>query len=190
MKLFFFDTETTWTSPSIDRIIQFWGIFWEFNTNTFEFNEEKRINQFIYIDMKIPEEATAVHWITNEDLEGYWYIDEYLQGFIDLVNWADYVVGHNVYFDADMITAECRLNNVEFNPEKVKRIDTMRASTELVNGKGGKWPKLIELYKFLFWKQFENVHDAIADIEATKDCFLELCRKYKFYEGWEFKKTI
>jgi hypothetical protein len=49
-----------------------------------------------------------------------------------------------------MITAECRLNNVEFSPEKVKRVDTMRASTELVNGIGGKWPKLIELYKFLF----------------------------------------
>jgi hypothetical protein len=49
-----------------------------------------------------------------------------------------------------MITAECRLNNVEFNPEKVKRVDTMKASTELVNGKGGKWPRLNELYKFLF----------------------------------------
>jgi hypothetical protein len=66
----------------------------------------------------------------------------------------------------------------------------MRASTELVNGIGGKWPKLIELYKFLFWKEFENTHDAMADIEATKDCFLKLCKKYNFYEGWEFKKII
>lgn len=190
MKLFFFDTETTWVSPVRDRIIQFWGIFWDFNTDTFEFIEEKRINQYICVDKKIPEEATAVHWTRNEDLENYWYIDEYLQWFIDLVNWADYVIGHNVYFDADMLTSECRLNHIEFNPEKVKWIDTMRASTELVNGRGGKWPKLIELYKFLFWKEFDGAHDAMADIEATKDCFLELCKKYNFYEDGEFKKMI
>lgn len=105
----------------------------DFDINTFKFIEEKRINQYICVDKQIPEEATAVHWITNEDLENYWYIDEYLQEFIDLINSADYVIGHNVYFDIDMIKAECRLNGIAFNPEKVKRIDTMRASTELVN---------------------------------------------------------
>ena len=190
MKLFFFDTETTWTNPIRNRIIQFWGIFWEFNTETFEFLEEKRVNQLICVDEKIPEEAVAVHWLRNEDLENYWYIDEYLQGFVDLINDADYVIGHNVYFDAEMISAECRLNGIIFNPEMIKRIDTMRPSTELVNGRGGKWPKLIELYRFLFWKEFENAHDAMADIDATKDCFVELCKKYKFYENGEFKKMI
>ena len=190
MKLFFFDTETTWTSPIRDRIIQFWGIFWDFNTETYEFIEEKEVNQLICVDKVIPEEAVAVHWIRNADLENYWYIDEYLQGFVDLINGADYVIGHNVFFDADMIRAECRLNGIVFNPEKIKWVDTMRPTSELVNGRGGKWPKLEELYKFLFWKEFENAHDAMADIEATKECFIELCRKYKFYENWAFKKMI
>ena len=108
MKLFFFDTETTWTNPIRDRIIQFWGIFWEFNTGTCEFLEEKRVNQLFVLMKKIPEETVTVHWIRNKDLENYWYIDKYLQWFIDLINDADYVIRYNVYFDAEMIAAECR----------------------------------------------------------------------------------
>ena len=37
--------------------------------------------------------------------------------------------------------------------------------------------KLWEMYKQLFWKEFDNAHDAMADIRATKDCFLELYHK-------------
>ena len=40
-----------------------------------------------------------------------------------------------------------------------------------------KWPKLIELYEILFKKQFDNAHDAYADISATRDCFFELVKR-------------
>jgi hypothetical protein len=33
------------------------------------------------------------------------------------------------------------------------------------------------LYTHLFDKEIENAHDAMADIEATKDCFLELAKR-------------
>lgn len=40
-----------------------------------------------------------------------------------------------------------------------------------------KWPKLEELYQRLFEKDFENAHNAMADVRATKDCFFELVKR-------------
>ena len=37
-----------------------------------------------------------------------------------------------------------------------------------------KWPKLEELHKVLFGNVFENAHDALADVRATRRCFYEL----------------
>jgi DNA polymerase III alpha subunit (gram-positive type) len=190
MKLFFFDTETTWLYPWVDHIIQFWGIAWVLNEETFEFEETERINQLINTDTYISPMATAVHWLRNEDLLEYDYIDSYIQKFLDLINDADYVVGHNISFDANMIIWECKNIWVEFHPEEIHWVDTMRPSTILVNWIWWRWPKLKDLHIFLFWYEFEDAHDAMADIEATKNCFLKLCKEYHFYENWEFKKMI
>lgn len=54
MKLFFFDTETTGVNPHKDRIIQFGAIYGEYDLETEQFNELKRINQYINIDEEIP----------------------------------------------------------------------------------------------------------------------------------------
>ena len=40
-----------------------------------------------------------------------------------------------------------------------------------------KWPKLEELYFHLFEKNFDNAHNAMADVRATKDCFFELIKR-------------
>jgi hypothetical protein len=39
---------------------------------------------------------------------------------------------------------------------------------------GYKWPKLSELYFKLFQSNFEEAHNAAADIKATAKCFWEL----------------
>lgn len=190
MKLFFFDTETTWTMPWMDRIIQFWGIFWEMNEEDFSFTQEQTINQLINVDIPIPYAATAVHGIKNEDLIGYDYIDKYIYKFLALCLEADYVIGHNVSFDKAMLVGEAKRLWIPFDETKVRRIDTMKPSTELVNWVWWKWPKLTALHEFLFWIGFDWAHNAMADITATKDCFLELCKSYQFYENWRFKEMI
>ena len=40
-----------------------------------------------------------------------------------------------------------------------------------------KRPKLSLLYTHLFGEVFDHAHDAMADIQATKDCFVELCKR-------------
>lgn len=41
-------------------------------------------------------------------------------------------------------------------------------------GQSYKYPKLDELYFKLFNKHFESQHDAMADIQATYDCYYKL----------------
>lgn len=90
---------------------------------------------------------------------------------------ADYLIGHNVEYDRRMFMGEImRCGSVGFNPDDHKRFDTMTSTAELVNGPGGRRPRLSQLYRFLFGRDFDNAHDAMADIVATKDCFLALHR--------------
>ena len=74
-----------------------------------------------------------------------------------------------------MLKAEAKRLNINFNFDQVRWIDTMKSTSELIPGKK-KRPKLQELYTFLFGKPFEGAHDAMADIRATKDCFLQLIK--------------
>ena len=39
------------------------------------------------------------------------------------------------------------------------------------------WPRLEELYRKLFGRNFAGAHDAMSDIQATKECFFELKRR-------------
>ena len=63
LKLFFFDTETTGIDSRKDYIIQFGGIFGEYDLDTQEFRELTVINQYINIpdNVQIPIEASRVH---------------------------------------------------------------------------------------------------------------------------------
>ena len=180
MKLFFFDTETTGLNPETDRIIQFWAIFWTLDEETWIFHEERIINQYIKIDEEIPEQASNVHHIYKKDLEPFGYIQDYIKEFVAYMTKADYLIGHNVDYDRKMFMGEImRCGSVGFNPNDHKRFDTMMSTVELVNWPGGRWPRLSQLYRFLFGKDFDNAHDAMADIRATKDCFLELYKTWK-----------
>ena len=38
-------------------------------------------------------------------------------------------------------------------------------------------PRLEELYRKLFGRNFAGAHDAMSDIQATKECFFELKRR-------------
>lgn len=183
MKLFFFDTETTWVNPHTDRIIQFWWIFWEYDQETKAFTELRRINQYINVNEKISPQASAIHWICNEDLKEFWFIEDYIFEFLYYIEHADYIIWHNVDFDKNMILSEIRRCKIPFFDEDIiSRIDTMKPTTELVNWKWWKRPKLKDLHKFLFGEEFENAHDAMADIEATMNCFLKLYEETKIFD--------
>lgn len=129
----------------------------------------------------IPPEATKVNGITSAmaSEEGI-SIQEALYEFMVAVEMADLLIGHGVYFDKSVVGAELIRLGMESAYEifkAVKRFDTMQKSTKICmlphkNGrKGYKWPSLQELHKHLFGVEFEDAHDAYADVQATVKCY-------------------
>lgn len=181
MKLFFFDTETTGVNPYFDRIIQFGGIFGDYDPESEVFTERFQINQYINIPWDVPPQASRVHGIYKPDLENFAMMDSYIMGFLGCLQEADFVIGHNVDFDKNMLKAEAKRHHIDFPFDQVKWLDTMKTATWLIPWTK-KRPKLQELYTFLFGKPFDGAHDAMADIRATKDCFLQLIKSTNLFD--------
>ena len=100
-----------------------------------------------------------------------------LKQFNDLINETKYVVAHNISFDEKIVGAEFIRNNMPTNLFKKPRLCTMQASTDfcrIPGPYGYKWPKLSELHYKLFGEEFEEAHDAAADINATVRSFWEM----------------
>ena len=186
-----FDCETTgfvkkW-SPLDEQphIVQLGYIMGMYNGETVDI-----IDKFdIYIDPKseIPEAVIKIHGIDNERVKGCPEFKDIAGEFFRNCLQADIIIGHNIAYDISMIDVESqRIWSDEakrlwfMKVFQKKSICTMQASIKLCKlpfptwRAGYKWPKLIELHNYLFGKDFENAHDAMGDITATLDCFIEL----------------
>lgn len=180
----FFDTETTglpknWKAPISDlnnwpRLVQFGWILAE--------GPGEYIDQGNYIiypeNFSIPSESSQVHGITTEraKLEGVELITV-LQKFKQAVDKATHLVAHNMNFDEKVIGAELLRKDIPSRFHALPKLCTMESSTDyckIPGYYGYKWPKLTELHFKLFGEDFENAHDAFADISATERCFWEM----------------
>ena len=185
-----FDTETTglpkrWNAPLTDsenwpRCIQ---IAWQVHADSGELLSHE--DYLIQPDgFTVPYDAEQIHGISTALAEQQGRpLDEVLTLFSTALEQAEYVGGHNVTFDLNIMGAEF-LRLGDHNPlEEALVIDTCTEETaqlcQLPGGRGGKFklPTLTELYIHLFGAGFGEAHNATADVEATTRCFLELLRK-------------
>src|SRR5699024_5889859 len=89
------------------------------------------------------------------------------------------LVAHNLKFDHPVLSAEM----LRYGKKSSRRIDkfcTMLSTVDYCQLPGSyrfKWPKLQELHKKLFGKEFDDAHDAGADVTATRECFFELKKR-------------
>ncbi|MEI7562643.1 MAG: 3'-5' exonuclease [bacterium] len=167
------DTETSGLSCT-DQILQFAAIYGRFDGT--HFHEETRINQYINITTKINYFAQRVHGISKAMVEEYRYIDGYIDSFLEYIEKADYLVGHNISFDVRMLRQDCENIGKHYNRDRIKTFCTMKDINH-IKDLPKKRPRLGLLYTYLFDKEFDNAHDAMADIQATKDCFVELAQR-------------
>lgn len=180
----FFDTETaglpkSWKAPvqqieNWPRLVQVAWLLYDNDGNLLEKAE--------YIikpeGFRIPIASTRIHGITTEiALKDGVDLEEVMQTFEASVQKATYLVAHNMNFDVNILGAEYIRADIESRFYKKLRICTMKSSTDycgLPGRYGYKWPTLTELHQILFKKDFEEAHNALADIEATARCFWEL----------------
>ncbi|MDR1414344.1 MAG: 3'-5' exonuclease [Odoribacteraceae bacterium] len=182
----FFDTETTgiprdWKAPITDldnwpRLVQLAYILHDHDGNQISAGDV-----IIRPDgFTIPADSANIHGITTERAisEGKPLLPV-LQRFARLIDDATYLVAHNIAFDEKIIGAELLRNAMPDNLAGKSKICTMLSTVDFcaIDGRYGyKWPKLSELHYKLFNTNFEEAHNAAADIQATARCFWELKR--------------
>lgn len=180
----FFDTETTglprnWGAPINDfdnwpRLVQLAWIL--FDEKGIEMDSNSRIikpENFL-----IPVEASSVHGITTKKaLEEGIELLTALEEFSRAINSSGIIIAHNMSFDEKIIGAEILRKSLNTNFFETQKFCTMVSTAKfcgIENQYGYKWPRLAELHQKLFGCEFENAHDALADVKACARCFFEL----------------
>jgi DNA polymerase III epsilon subunit-like protein len=198
-----FDTETTGLIPKFSDqtenpyITQLSFIVYNIPTNTIKTS----YNAYIRIpdEVVVPEIVTKLTGITKEKCinEGIPF-QEAFTAFYYAAACCDFIVGHNIDFDIQMLYIEIFRNkhyllnypedlNLLFHPETLyeKGIDircTMRMTvkecalfrTTNKNYTYRKFPKLAESYFYLFQKVPANLHNSIIDVIVCLRCFLKI----------------
>ena len=193
-----FDTETTglprdWNAPLTDgdnwpRMVQ---LAWQLHAP--DGRLISRGNRIVQPEgFTIPYNAVQIHGITTERAiqEGS-PLSAVLEAFSADLQRAEYIMGHNVGFDVNIVGAECiRLGLPPESITKKLLIDSKEEATTfcaIPGGKGGgfKWPNLTELHEKLFGEPFAEAHDAAYDVAATARCFFGLvARGVVARPGW------
>lgn len=186
MRIVVWDTETTGLPVLNGKlaqqpyIIQFAGILGEVDSNG-KYRELERKNILIKPPISIPFSSSQVHGIYDRDVADAPPIGEKMDEIIKFLHSVDFVVGHNIEYDEQVLRYELeRLwRKGEYMP--IANICTMKGSTDYckLTGRGFAYkpPKLSELHRFLFNEWFEWAHDAMVDVEATQRSFLELVKR-------------
>lgn len=198
MKIFVFDTETTWfidkKNPELavqPKIIQFSWIMWEIKD--WEFVETERIDQYINPWMKIPFDSSKVHHIYDIDVKDAPQMPQVIDKILHFINTPDIIIWHNIEFDEEMLKLELKRLQREFDYKPKQTLCTMKNTVDFCSIRWDwerfKYPKLWELHKKLFWEYFTWAHNAIVDVENTLKCFIELYKKWVL-QVEEKKETI
>jgi DNA polymerase III epsilon subunit-like protein len=192
----FFDTETTglpksWKAPVSDlgnwpHIVQIaWALFDENGTPIAFCDHIIKPEGFV-----IPSNVTAIHGISTERaLKEGRPAAEVLREFSSAVHGAARLIAHNLDFDEKMVRVELLRHGMPDLLQSVpahQKICTMKSSTgfcKIPGPYGNKWPKLSELHIKLFDMDFEDQHNAAADVLCCAKCFFELKRRAILFDG-------
>jgi DNA polymerase-3 subunit epsilon len=142
------------------------------------------------VGFEISADATKIHGIAHERAlkDGILLVDA-LQRLRAAGYRSDLTITHNIDFDSKILLAEViRIFGEDAYTEvgelifgKDRCVCTMKKGISVCKLPGKykdfKWPKLNELYKVLFQKDFVGAHDSACDVQAMADCYFEKKRR-------------
>jgi DNA polymerase-3 subunit epsilon len=196
MKVLVFDTETTGLPEKNALILEHnrWPFIVQLSYILYD-TESKTLLKTVNVIIKIPEhiaipaECTALHSLTQEICQSKGEpLRPILECFLAIAQEADLLVGHNISFDKNMIMVECSRQGLIYDIMHTSRdYCTMKETKELVgkicifNNTGRtffKYPKLAELYSYLFTEAPKGMHDSMADILLCLRSYVKLQHNY------------
>ncbi len=132
------------------------------------------------IKLDFPILNSDIHKITNEmtNSEGK-DMREVLQNMEEDFEKVDFIIAHNIDFDYNILLSECYrydFKNFIKSLEKKKRFCTMNYFRWNKKFNAKKYPKLSEMYQYLFNSSFEGQHRAINDCIACLMCFEKMVK--------------
>ena len=180
MILLYIDTETTGLDTATCSIWQLSGYISDTATGTsdsFDYKMRPYRNEII------SKEAAAKTGATQEELDSYPSQSEVFSNFttllskyVDLEDWNQRVipVGYNISFDLDFLRSWFAFNNSATLFSRniyFPGIDVMYLAAYCLLGERSKMRnfQLSTVYEKLTGKSLENAHNAMADIDATKE---------------------
>lgn len=165
--LVFFDLETTGVNLTADRIVEISTVKL-MPDGTIE-ERTRRINP----EMHIPEAATAVHHIKDEDVRNEPTFKQVAKSLAKMLEGCDLAGFNSNRFDIPMLDQEFQRANVDFDFSKARFVDvqTIFHKREPRN--------LVAAYKFYCDKDLEGAHSANADTKATYEVLLAQLDRYE-----------
>lgn len=151
----FFDLETTGVDSASDRIVEISMIKIEVDGK--KTVKTRRINP----ECHIPEEATEVHGITDEDVAGEPTFKQIAKSLAQFIEGCDFGGFNSNRFDLPLLVEEFMRAGVDVDFRKRKFVDVQT----IFHRKEQR--TLVAAYKFYCDKDLENAHSAEADTMAT-----------------------
>lgn len=151
------DLETTGTDVYNDEIVQIAAVKYK------NYEEVDRFNEYVKPENTIPKSAIKVHDITDEKVKDAPPIKSVLSPFFDFLG-DDTIVGHNVKFDLDMLSAQRLKSHIGGEYIHFKYVDTLYFIRRYLKDEYGFFLKSYKLEDLntLFNFGLEN-HNALND---------------------------
>ena len=164
--IIFFDLETTGLDITKDRIVELCYIRVEPNGN--EEAKSMRINPEIHI----PEEASKVHGIYDEDVKECPTFKQIAKTLWHTFEGCDLAGYNSNKFDVPLLVEEFMRAGVDVDLSKRKLVDVQNIYHKLERR------TLIAAYKYYCGKDLQNAHSALADTQATYEVLQAQLDKY------------
>lgn len=164
--LVFFDLETTGTNITQDRIVEISIV--KLHPDGHTDTRTRRVNP----QMHIPEEATAVHHITDADVADEPTFAQIAKSLAQLISGCDIAGFNSNRFDVPMLDEEFSRAGVDFDFSRVNFIDVQTIYHK-------REPRTLSAaYRFYCGKDLEGAHSACADTEATLEVLMAQLERY------------
>ncbi|MBR6560925.1 MAG: 3'-5' exonuclease [Alistipes sp.] len=153
--LVFFDLETTGVDTAKDRIVEISMV------KVMPDGEEIVRTRLINPQMHIPEDATAVHGITDEDVKDQPTFAQIAKSLSQFIEGCDFGGFNSNRFDLPMLVEEFLRAGVDVDFKNRKFIDVQNIFHKMEQR------TLVAAYKFYCSKDLTDAHSAEADTRAT-----------------------
>jgi len=151
----FFDLETTGVDTAKDRIVEISMV------KVMPNGEEIVRTRLINPQMHIPEDATAIHGITDEDVKDAPTFAQIAKTLSQFIEGCDFGGFNSNRFDLPMLVEEFLRAGVDVDFRRRKFIDVQNIFHKMEQR------TLVAAYRFYCDKELDNAHSAEADTRAT-----------------------